>query len=71
MLDKDSPELKVLAITINSKVGQAFECSTEQPSSSLWLKLFEMINIGPFNGRRIKLTDCIQPDQQKDNDKHI
>ena len=34
VLDKDSSELKVLAITINSKVKQAFECSREQSSSS-------------------------------------
>ena len=27
VLEKDSSELKVLAITINSKVKQAFECS--------------------------------------------
>ena len=31
---KDSPELKVLAITINSKVQQAFEFRKEQSSSS-------------------------------------
>ena len=43
MLDKDSPELKVLAVTINSKLEQAFECSTEQSSSSLRLKLFETV----------------------------
>ena len=34
MLEKDSSELKVLAITINSKVKQAFECSKEQSSWS-------------------------------------
>ena len=28
-----------------------------------------MINIGPLNGQRIKLTNCTQPDQQKNYDK--
>ena len=36
VLDKDSSELKVLAISINSKVKQAFECNREQSSSS-WI----------------------------------
>ena len=34
MLDKDPSGLKVLAITINSKVKQAFECIREHASSS-------------------------------------
>ena len=36
VLDKDSSELKVLAISINSKAKQAFECNREQSSSS-WI----------------------------------
>ena len=47
VLEKDSSESKVLTITINSKLEQAFECSKEQSSSSIVIRVYKCV--GPVD----------------------